>query len=104
MAMSSIHLPTNQQTQKTPNTSQPKTPFRSQPTARNTVGQASSSSHRATQKGTCFRYDQKGSCANTKCRYKHTCTICGKGHSRLRCFSKPAVNENEVVKDVAHKM
>jgi hypothetical protein len=94
MAMSSIHLPTNQQAQVTPSTSQPRTPFRGRHTASNTGGQASSSSHRARQKGTCFRYDQKGSCANTKCLYKHTCTICGEGHSRQRCYAnsstKPA--------------
>lgn len=82
MAMSSIHLPANQQSQKTPNASQP-----------------SSSSHRATQKGTCFKFDQKGSCANTKCRYKHICTICGKGHSRQKCYAsesaKPATDASK---------
>ena len=73
MAMSSLHIPstsTQHQTHKTAAT----------PLAGQVAG-----GRRPTPKGHCFRFDQRGSCSHSDCRFKHTCTICGKGHSRQKC-------------------
>jgi hypothetical protein len=86
MAMASIHMPTSQQAQESPPAKQ-KQPFRNQHVARGTTGQ-STSTRRFTPRGHCFRFDQKGACATPSCQFKHTCTICGMGHSRQKCTSQ----------------
>jgi hypothetical protein len=42
----------------------------------------------AIPRGLCFSFNQTGSCNNSKCQFKHLCSICFEQHPKIKCQPK----------------